>query len=388
MKKWMGAALALCLLLTACGAETAQTPEQETNTVSEEAQTQEQPKASREPETPEEPVYADWQMAYADFLRDLCAAEAAVRDIDRPDYDPTAYPDEIGNQSDGYVLYDIDKDGTPELFIRYGKCEAAYRTRVYAYREETTVELGEFISGHGSLYTWPGENAVAQNWGHMGGHFVEKLSIVNGKFEETMFFEEDNFNDPERPYTSMADIVPGSVYLREVRTLAELPELAALTLPVYDYGRDRTPAELDPERDAEAKATIENVLENGGEFYGVTADGFGGDTGRTTLEAYLQPGGVTEYADFPLEVTAPWVWEDFNGDGQREAVVTIRNGEGDRFSDTRYVIFSEQQGTVYAYCLNYMDSYELEGPTFRSDLMEDVFGVSFDKEQCYKYGVE
>ena len=68
--------------------------------------------------------------------------------------------------------------------------------------------------------------------------------------------------------------------------------------------------------------------------------------------------------------------------------MTIRNGEGDRFPDTRYVIFSEQQGTVYAYCLNYMDSYELEGQTFRSDLMEDVFGVSFDKEQCYKYGVE
>ena len=79
---------------------------------------------------------------------------------------------------------------------------------------------------------------------------------------------------------------------------------------------------------------------------------------------------------------------DHDGDGQQEAVAAIRNGEGDRFSDTRYVIFGEQEGQVYAYCLNYMDSYELDGTTFCSELMEDTFGVSFDKEQCYEYGVE
>ena len=81
-------------------------------------------------------------------------------------------------------------------------------------------------------------------------------------------------------------------------------------------------------------------------------------------------------------------WLDFNGDGRREAFLTVRNAEGDRFLDTKYVIFSEQEGTVYAYCLNYMDSYELDGTTFCSELMEDTFGVSFDKEQCYEYGVE
>lgn len=384
MKKWMGTALALCLLLTACSAETAQMPKEEENAAPEEesVQPQEQPDALEEPEP------ADWQAAYAVFLEELAEQVKALRNTDRPDYDPNSVDFEVGECSGTYVLYDIDKDGVPELLLRYGLGEAGYHTTVYGYRDGAAVEIGDVPTGHTSLYTWPGENAVALNWGHMGGHFVEKLSIVDGKLEETMFFEEDNFNDPERPYTAMADIVPGSVYLREVRTLAELPELTALTLPIYDYGRDRTPAETDPERDAAAKAAIETVLENGGEFYGVTADGFGGDAGWTTLEAYLQPGGVTEYADFPLEVTAPWVWEDFNGDGQREAVVTIRNGEGDRFSDTRYIIFGEQEGRVYAYCLNYMDGYELDGTTFRSELMEDAFGVSFDKEQCYEYGVE
>lgn len=378
--KWLGAALVLCLLLTACGGETIQTPEREENEVPEE-QTPEKPEALKGPE------YTDWQVAYAAFLEELAEQVKALRDTDRPDYDPNTVELEIGEASGTYVLYDIDKDGVPELLLRYGLGEAGYHTTVYGYRDGAVAEIGDISTGHTSLYTWPGENAVAYNWGHMGGHFVDKISIVDGKLEETKFFEESTFNDPEKEYTSMADIVPGSVYLRETRTLTELPELTALTLPIYDYGRERTEAELDPERDEAARKVIETVLEDGGAFYGVTADGFGGDTGWTTLQAYLQPGGVTEYAEKPLEVTAPWAWEDFNGDGQREAVVTVRNAEGDSFSDTKYVIFAEQNGTVYAYCMNYVVDYQLDGIIFRSELMEDAFGVSFDQYQCYEYGV-
>ena len=384
MKKWMGTALAMCLLLTACGAETTQAPEQEKPPAAPE---KESVQPQEQPEVPEETEPADWQLAYAAFLEGLAERVKTLRDTDRPDYDPNTVELEIGEASGTYVLYDIDKDGIPELLIRYGLGEAGYHTTVDGSRDGTATEIVDVPTCHTSLYAWPDENAVAYNWSHMGGHFVDKLSIVDGALEETKFFEEDNFNDPERSYTPMADIVPGSVYLRETRTLAELPELAVLTLPIYDYGRDRTAAEIDPERDAAAKAAIENVLQNGGTFYGVTADGFGGDTGWTTLEAYLQPGGVTEYAERPLEITEQ-MWLDMNGDGQQEAVAAIRNGEGDRFSDTRYVIFGEQEGQVYAYCLNYMDSYELDGTTFCSELMEDTFGVSFDKEQCYEYGVE
>ena len=42
---------------------------------------------------------------------------------------------------------------------------------------------------------------------------------------------------------------------------------------------------------------------------------------------------------------------------------------------------------MYAYCMNYMDSYRLEGTTFRSDLMQDAFSVSFDRYQCYERGL-
>ena len=51
MKKWMGMVLAMCLLLTACGGNTSQAPEQEEPVVTEEEPAQPQ----QQPETPEGP---------------------------------------------------------------------------------------------------------------------------------------------------------------------------------------------------------------------------------------------------------------------------------------------------------------------------------------------
>ena len=380
MKKGMGLALASCLLLMGCGGEKTEQPP-----------VMEEPPAQEEAETPAEPTDG-WRTAYKAFLTDLCGREAAVRNIDRPDYDPDVYAQEMSVLSDGYCLYDVDKDGTPELFIRYGKCEAAYRTKVYTYREGTAAELGEFISGHGSLYSWPGENAVAFNWSHMGGHSVEKLSIRDGGLARENVFEE-RWTDPDADYTAVADIIPGSVWLRGARTtlgLTFLQEFDAkadtpLTLPIDDYGRERTEQQADPKRDAAARKAIETVLEGGGTLMGVSSDGFGGDTGAMTLERYLAPGGVDCYAETAQRI-GKLTWLDVNGDGQTECVLSLLDGES--LLD-QMVILSEQAGKVYAYCLNFKGGYSLdtEGVFWREEYGGEPFSVSFDGEQCYLYSV-
>lgn len=395
MRKWKITALAACLLLAGCGAKTQEEPTEEGPPVTVlpveelEQTAAEGGEAALEPDfTYDESGLADWQRGYADFLRALCKEEAAVRNIDRPDYDPNEYPSEIGILSDGYCLYDMDEDGIPELFIKYGNCEAAYHTRVYGWLDGAVAELGDFSSGHSSLYTWPEENAVALNWGHMGGHYVEKIGLVDG----TLTFEEvfsENIS-PENPYTKIEDIVPGSTYLRKVRTTLGLTfsEEAGSTadtpllLPIYDYGRERARRELDPDRDAAARRAITAVLEDGAEFYGVSADAFGGDTGWTTLEQYLAPGGVGSYADTPQTVDK-LAWLDMDGDGQTECLLSLGDAEG--WLD-QYVIFSEQDGTVYAYCVNYCgdDSVNADGVFYHPEYGEP-FAVSFWKNQCYLY---
>ena len=393
MRRWMSLLLAVCLLLSGCGGKEKAEPPKELDTAAAETPeeppsgepaalegTEETPEGSAAPKEPE--AAADWQRAYMEFLTEKAAEVAHLRNVERPDYDPNRVGEEIEAASGSYALCDIDKDGAPELLFR---CQFGWYTEIYGCRDGQAVLLGGVHTKDASFYGWPEENALALNWARMGGHTVTKLSVTDGTLTDEVIFEEFV---PEEPYTEMAEIVPGSACLRENRTLVELPEVSALTLPILHYGKDRTPLPVDAERDAAARAAIEEALSGGAAFYGVSADGFGGDTGLTTLEAYLAPGGVTPYNGLPMEVRET-TWLDFNGDGQSEALLTLRGAEGDDYDDTKQVIFSwDGADTVYAYCSNYMDFYDLVGTVFAAKYDGSDFAVDFDGPQFYCYGVE
>ena len=356
MKRWMGLAVAACLLLTGCGQKTEPARE-----------------AAEEP----------WRAAYSGFLEELCEKEKRVRDIERPDYDPNTYDLELGEVSGTYVLYDIDKDGVPEMMVRYGMGEAGYHTTFYGYRDGAVEELGDIPTGHTSLYTWPGENGIAYNWGHMGGHFIDKITLVDGQLEETPFFEEG----PTDTYTSVEELIPGSRYLEEVRTTVQLPERMPLTLPIADYGNIPLNEELDSTRDAAAREAITEVVQSGCTFYAVSADGFGGDAGETTLEDYLQPGGITEYAERPLLLKAA-AWVDVDRDGASEYVLRIENDTADYTVNQYLLVLSGQSGTVYGYCLNYTESKTLDTEGVFHDFYAEGAGnmrMSFRENQAYLY---
>jgi len=60
-----------------------------------------------------------------------------------------------------YLVYDIDKDGTPELIVKTGTCEADYHGALYTLRDGSAVQVGEeFGLGHSSFYSDPGENGI------------------------------------------------------------------------------------------------------------------------------------------------------------------------------------------------------------------------------------
>ena len=59
-----------------------------------------------------------------------------------------------------YCLYDIDKDGTPELLLKTGTCEADYMGRIFFFDGRRASQLGEELSlSHSSFYTDPDEIA-------------------------------------------------------------------------------------------------------------------------------------------------------------------------------------------------------------------------------------
>ena len=326
-------------------------------------------------ESPAEP----WRMAYIDFLERLCAEEAPLRGLGLA---------EEGALSSSYCLYDIDKDGVPELFIRFGNCEAAYMAEVYTYRDGTVANIGEFGFGHSGLYSWPGENAAIVARAHMGFQEMMKLSIRDGKIvfaDETLL--EEYINRSESSYTSPDEIAPGSECIQEYRTTLYLPVITPLTLPLYEYGHGGYPT---GESSQAARQAITETLAGKRELFGISGDGFYGDTGYMSFEEYCRPGVVYEYARFPM-VPRSYVWLDMNQDGQEECVIRLTE-DGGEYPAQSYVVFSYQGSIVYAYALAYMDDYALgQNGTFYDDVYasyNDEYApasrISFYKNQCYR----
>ena len=79
-----------------------------------------------------------------------------------------------------YTVYDIDKDGIPELIIRDGNCEANYVINVYTYTTDI-VYLGEIHCGHTCFYSIDNRNGMYAHYGHMGMEELSEIRIESGE---------------------------------------------------------------------------------------------------------------------------------------------------------------------------------------------------------------
>ena len=298
--------LALCLTLSGCGGSPAE--------------------AQGPPVQVIGPEEAGWREAYVKFLEDLCEEERTVLNTDRPDYDPNLYPAEVNSLSEEYFLYDLDWDGVPELVLRCGW--EGWDTRFYTVRDGEVAEAGRRESRYISFFTSPDEPGIIVRETPKGPVFVYRLTLEDGALRQgEALYETDLSVQCVDETFRMEDVVPGAAYIRGCRTMAEWPEHTPLTLPIDGYGRKETAAEPDPEWDGAARSLILAALEDGAPFCAVSGDGWGGDAGWTTMEEYLQPGGIEEYAEKPL-VPRRRCWVDLDGDGQRECVLYVERDGG------------------------------------------------------------
>lgn len=321
--------------------------------------------------------YAPWQESYAEFLANLRSAEYrhALGELTFP-------RDNV--PSDSYSLYDVDKDGVPELFLKCGTCEADFRTFGYTFRGGQISALGSFPSGHSSLYTVPGEDGIIYREGHMGYGSIEKFSLAGGGIigpwkallTET---EEDTRYDG---YADPAELVPGSQPIPCYYTCTQFrpADSPALVLPVCDWqGREFSA----PMEEAEVRAAIEKVLYENAPLFGVSGDGFYGDTGLTTLEEYLRPGTAYPYGSAPLEIKQ-LAWADVNGDGQTDCLLRLEQ-KRETWTDAFCTVLSAEGDTVYAYLFDGVRDAAVEpnGAVTLRFYESSWERASFYKNQCY-----
>lgn len=350
------------------------------------------PEPSGPPETAEgydlpDRKYQPWQKTYMDFL--------VLIQTHKTTWEPGAWGELVGSES--YSLYDVDKDGVPELFVKFGSCEADYFARCYTVYtdmlgKDVAVMAAQFPFGHSALYTCPDKNAVLQSQGHMGYHEIYEYGpLENGEmpFAEELFREED-----VREYTEVDEIVPGAQYIESYYTCQgeihhffteETPYSAgkALLLPVCDWGVGPAATGNDSEQ---ARRAILAALKGETGLCGVSGDHFFGDVGPTTWAEYVRTVTAVPNAQVTAKIAAHF-WQDMNGDGQEECVLQLesekRRGEETWWGEDK-VVLSEQDGVVYAYGFGYLDQEAFyDDGTIRE--YGEAYRLSFWKEQCYKY---
>lgn len=304
----------------------------------------------------------DWQNAYFEKL-------TMVRNQNDTNLQLDEYTAEVAYD---YFLYDSDYNGVPEIYIMYGTCEADYFLDIYEYNNGELKSLGQMGAGHTSYYSTPSQGLMAY-WGHMGSASVSTLKLVNGEFQSQEISSQVLPDDGSVDYTEADALIPGALYINMIGIKEDIPLLL--------YGSDSVSTKDDVSND-QAKTTIENTYLNNGNVYGVSVDGFGGDTGIVSFNDYLKPGMVYDYMDHDAVVKNSQ-WVDLNQDGQDECVLLLSYGD-DGYS-TIYVVLSLQDGNVYAYSLHYIGDIV----TFNADgsfQYRDYYynHLVFFKDQCYR----
>jgi TPR repeat protein len=84
-----------------------------------------------------------------------------------------------------YYIYDIDKDGMPELILDRGYPEAGRMGALYRFVDGEAVFVDEFSMSHCVLATYPLGNGIVKQWAHMGGWAVDLMTMDYGYLTTT-----------------------------------------------------------------------------------------------------------------------------------------------------------------------------------------------------------
>ena len=109
-----------------------------------------------------------------------------------------------------YMIYDIDKDGTTELIVYCGTCEADAEFRFYTFNGKDAIYIGNCEAFHSWLYGINKTNGVYLCGGLYGVEWLDKITKINNRLKITSIYsrEVDEYTDPPKnslPYFERYD---------------------------------------------------------------------------------------------------------------------------------------------------------------------------------------
>lgn len=109
-----------------------------------------------------------------------------------------------GFEYDGYFLTDITGDGIPELWVKYGTCEADYMLDVYTYTSSGLKRILRTGAGHTGYYGYRNGKYVIAQMAHMGYEVLSRITYSGGKLHEKTYYESpgevEDYTQPKEPH--------------------------------------------------------------------------------------------------------------------------------------------------------------------------------------------
>lgn len=234
----------------------------------------------------------------------------------------------------GYFLCDIDGNSIPELFIKFGTCEADYSIEIYTYESGATKLLKTTGAGHTEYYSIPGGGYIAW-WAHQGSSSIGKVTYSGGEFKTEEIYSETISNGAD--YKNPKDFISGAQNL----TLINMKN----PIGIVAYGVDNIPTGS-ASKNSEAKAKIQDVMKNNGKVYLAYTSYYEtrSNKGIVTFNSLKNRGVLHQYTSLKFDHES---WGDLNGDGQEECLVVFK-ATSKTYSGASAVL-SYQNGQVYAY---------------------------------------
>lgn len=88
-----------------------------------------------------------------------------------------------------YSVYDLDGDGSPELFVKIGSCEADYMYSVYTMSPAGAKLIATLGGSHSYLCGLSGQNACLLASGHQGYECILELKLIDGILIQEVIYE-------------------------------------------------------------------------------------------------------------------------------------------------------------------------------------------------------
>lgn len=94
-----------------------------------------------------------------------------------------------------YFLFDITKDGIPELWVKCGTCEADAMLNVFTYSDGKARKILEQSASHMGYYQ--GSDYILCYWAHMGYASISKLTYDGSRIKEKVIMKEREYGEGE-----------------------------------------------------------------------------------------------------------------------------------------------------------------------------------------------